>query len=225
MKLAISCDTWVRASPVSCAAAGSCVSWLSVSRAAVRCRFTLSVSGCVCAVDGAAGSCDEVADGVVAPAAFCAGVLAAAAGSAAAGSGRGLVFDDAVEGDEGVDGDEGDEAAVGVGSAGVAAACAAPGSCVAAGSVGVAALPLLLIAAANAVTCVRTSCSFARAASSSVADASLLPAAVDAPVVPTGAAPVALSPPSRSFRMRSIAATSVPQLVAVLAAGLSADAP
>jgi hypothetical protein len=36
LKFEISCDTCVRESPVSCAAAGSWVSWLSVSRAAVR---------------------------------------------------------------------------------------------------------------------------------------------------------------------------------------------
>ena len=36
LKFAISCDTCVRASPVSCAAAGNCVIWLSESRAAVR---------------------------------------------------------------------------------------------------------------------------------------------------------------------------------------------
>lgn len=36
LKLLINCDTCVRASPVSCAAAGSCVIWLRVSRAAVR---------------------------------------------------------------------------------------------------------------------------------------------------------------------------------------------
>ena len=36
LKLLINCDTCVRASPDSCAAAGSCVSWLRVSRAAVR---------------------------------------------------------------------------------------------------------------------------------------------------------------------------------------------
>ena len=44
LKLAISCDTWVRASPVSCAAEGSCVSCASESRAAVRCRLATSSS-------------------------------------------------------------------------------------------------------------------------------------------------------------------------------------
>jgi hypothetical protein len=55
LKLLINCDTCVRASPVSCAAAGSCVIWLSVSRALVRWRFTVSASTC----------CDGVGDGVV----------------------------------------------------------------------------------------------------------------------------------------------------------------
>jgi len=65
LKFEISCETCVRASPVSCAAAGSWVSWLRLSRAAVKCRLTASVStdaadggccsGCCCAA-GAAGS-------------------------------------------------------------------------------------------------------------------------------------------------------------------------
>lgn len=73
LKFEISCETCVRDSPVSCAAAGSWVSWLRLSRAAVRCRFTASVStdaadggcccsGCCCAA-WAAGS---VGVGVVA---------------------------------------------------------------------------------------------------------------------------------------------------------------
>lgn len=36
LKFVISCETWVRASPESCAAAGSCVTSLSVLRASVR---------------------------------------------------------------------------------------------------------------------------------------------------------------------------------------------
>ena len=100
-----------------------------------------------------------------------------------------------------------------VGSAGVALAAG-----VSALLVEAEALPL--IAAANAVTCVRTSWSFVRAASSSDTAAALL-----LPVVPVGAAaPVALSAPSRSFRMRSIAATSVAQLEAARADGFAASA-
>ena len=77
-----------------------------------------------------------------------------------------------------------------------------------------------LIAAANAVMCVRTSCSLVRADSSSVIDASgsalvVLGAVAVEPLVPTGAAavaPVVLVLPSSSVRMRSAAATSVLQL-------------
>ena len=51
LKLVISWVTCVRASPADCAAAGSCVSWLSVLRASVRCRLAASAS-----TFGAAGS-------------------------------------------------------------------------------------------------------------------------------------------------------------------------
>ena len=81
---------------------------------------------------------------------------------------------------------------------------------------------LPLIDAANAVMCVRTSCSFARAGSSRVTDEAALPrvvvfgaVAVD-PDVPVGSvAPVVLAEPSSSVRMRSAAATSVLQLAAL----------
>jgi hypothetical protein len=93
-----------------------------------------------------------------------------------------------------------------------------------------------LIAAANAVTCVRTSCSLARDGSSSVIDAAGLPlvvvfgAVAVEPVVPAGAgvaAPVVAVEPSSSVRMRSTAATSVLQFalraVALTEAGFEAD--
>ena len=72
LKFEISCETCVRASPVSCAAAGSWVSWLRLSRAAVRCRLTASVStdaadgGCCSGGCCAAGAAGSVGVGVVA---------------------------------------------------------------------------------------------------------------------------------------------------------------
>jgi hypothetical protein len=93
-----------------------------------------------------------------------------------------------------------------------------------------------LIDAANAVTCVRTSCSFARVGSSSVIEAAGLPlvvvfgAVAVEPVVPAGAgvaAPVVAVEPSSSVRMRSTAATSVLQFalraVVLPEAGFEAD--
>jgi hypothetical protein len=93
-----------------------------------------------------------------------------------------------------------------------------------------------LIAAANAVTCVRTSCSFARDGSSSVIEAAGLPlvvvfgAVAVEPLVPAGAgvaAPVVSVEPSSSLRMRSAAATSVLQFalraVVLPEAGFEAD--
>ena len=74
LKFEISCETCVRASPVSCAAAGSWVSWLRLSRAAVRCRFTASVS-----TDAADGGC-----------CCCSGCCAAGAGSVDVGVAAGL---------------------------------------------------------------------------------------------------------------------------------------
>src|SRR5690242_3881363 len=78
----MSCETWVRASPLSCAAAGSCVIWLSVSLAVTRWRCAASVSTCAAAaVDGcAAGDCCPAAG-----AGDCA--LGDCAGDAAFGSG------------------------------------------------------------------------------------------------------------------------------------------
>src|SRR4029077_1611659 len=73
LKLAISWVTCVRFSPESCCAAGSCVIWLSVSRAAVRAALAASAStfgalgswaagaalveGCAGAGAGLAGGC------------------------------------------------------------------------------------------------------------------------------------------------------------------------
>jgi len=83
-----------------------------------------------------------------------------------------------------------------------------------------------LIDAANAVMCVRTSCSLARAGSSSVIDAvSLLPVVVfgavavepEVPAVADAPAPVVLSAPSSSDRMRSAAATSLLQFALAFA--------
>ena len=77
-----------------------------------------------------------------------------------------------------------------------------------------------LIDAAKAVMCVRTSCSFARADSSSVIEADGLPpvvvlgAVAVEPLVPAGAGvaePVVAAAPSSSLRMRSAAATSLLQ--------------
>ena len=72
------------------------------------------------------------------------------------------------------------------------------------------------IAAANAVTCVRTSVSFAFVASSSVAVVFGLPVV---PVAPAGSvAALVVAGPSSSVRILSIAATSVGQLLLRLAA-------
>jgi hypothetical protein len=77
------------------------------------------------------------------------------------------------------------------------------------------------IAAANAVSCVRTSCSLVRAVSSSVIEADDFPpvvvfgAVAVEPVVPAGAgvvAPVVLAGSSSSLRIRSAAAASLAQL-------------
>jgi len=88
LKFEISCDTWVRASPLNCAAAGSCVISLSVLRASVRCLRATCSSGCVCEVSVAgdwavdpAGGCVGVVDWLDAVAAEVDGCVDVAVGS------------------------------------------------------------------------------------------------------------------------------------------------
>src|SRR5688572_1965197 len=64
LKFVMISETCVRASPVNCAASGSCVIWLSVSRASVRCRFAASLST-LPLVGAADGSVGVVGGGVV----------------------------------------------------------------------------------------------------------------------------------------------------------------
>lgn len=205
LKFEISCETWVRASPVNCAAAGSCVSWLRLSRAAVRCRFTASVSTDCAPAEGCcpAWAC---AGGVV-----CAGSLGV---GVVAGLGLAVVLL----------GDCADALAAGVD--GLAAAAAAAALALADGSSAPGDGVLPPVEAANAVRCVRTSCSLALAASSRPGAAfdAVLPVV---PAAPGSGAPVVPSPPSSSVRIRSAAASSVLALVLLLPAGaedLPADA-
>ena len=172
LKLLINCDTCVRASPVSCAAAGSCVSWLR--RVACGGQMALHRLG----IDllrgrgrrrrrgrglGAPGLSRDCAGVAVAGAAGSAGVAVGwlGAGRRARGAGRRGV---AVAGD----GDAVEAAALALAALALAdvlgSSCSAWRGRFARGR----APPL--IAAANAVTCVRTSCSLVRADSSSAVD-------------------------------------------------------
>src|SRR4051812_2410634 len=77
LKSEMSCETCVRAAPWSLAASGSDVSWLSESRASLRCAFAAFASTCpdagaavgavlaggCCDVVVAGGCCGDVADG------------------------------------------------------------------------------------------------------------------------------------------------------------------
>jgi hypothetical protein len=111
---------------------------------------------------------------------------------------------------------------VGAGSVGEVAGAALPGDDEAAaadadrlvsGSEALADPALPLMAAANAVMWVRTSCSFVRAGSSSVVAAPSREVVPAVPAVPVGAvAPVARSVPRSSVKVRSIAATGAAQL-------------
>jgi hypothetical protein len=101
---------------------------------------------------------------------------------------------------------------------GLAAAAAAAALALADGSSALGDGVLSPVEAANAVRCVRTSCSLALAASSRPgaafdADLPVVPAA------PGSGAPVVPSPPSSSVRIRSAAASSVLALVLLLVAG------
>jgi hypothetical protein len=195
LKFVMSCDTCVRGSPLSCAAAGSCVSWLSVSRASVNERLAASGSD-----DPAAAVCD----GAGADEGGCAeDGLAGADGLAAAGVAGDVIVLDVVVDAGGVD----------AGVAGLAPAGSVLAAAAAVVLSGLGDVPL--IPAANAVRWLRTSMSFVRVPSSSVtAVAAFEPLAV-VPLVPAvaGGADVAagVSLPTSVARILSAAAMSVAQ--------------
>ncbi len=207
---------------MSCAAAGSWVSWLSVSRAVTRWRCATSVSpDCWPAADcPAADGCCPAADGCcdVLPVAFaaegsgCCGFWAAAAVGCAedVGCDDVGVGCDPADGDAALDCEAADDGVID------GSACAAVGALVAelvdASVFGVDGAPAM--PAASAVLCVRTSINLARVASSTVAADAFEPAAPLVPVAP-GVVAVddveAVSLPTMSVMILSIAATSVPQ--------------
>jgi hypothetical protein len=213
LKLAMSCETCVRFSPVSCCAAGSCVIWLSESRAAVSAALapeasTFADEGSACACVVAAGGCAGsvlaggcaglVVDG------GCVGLAGACAGVGSAGCAVGAAGDagDAGAGSDGEAGDagdaEGEAGDAGDAGAAVAAAVASVGDVLAGddviGCAGAAlgdavALALAagaapLMAAANAVRLARAVVSFAFVSSSIATAAAAFDGAV--PEVPVG---------------------------------------
>lgn len=218
MKSEISLETCERDSPCRRVASGSAVSWLSDSRASLRCCFAAWASTCplagacdpavadcvgcdgvdgsgfwaavgACAGDAASGDCAAALDGVASEGAADAEVVGFAEPAAA-------LF---IELDDGVEP--------------IVSAALDAGEVFAAADGGV--VELELIAAANAVTCFRTSRSFSFDASSSE-DA--LP---DVPVAPgalaDGAVEDPVSDPIRSVMILSMAPTSVPHFEAAVA--------